>query len=243
MMTSPTFSNFKLVSCQATLFTPDEEVSATRLMRDIFPNWSNRFDGEPTVFPAMEGLPKEVPRVIFQSKSNEWRCEIASARINLFWKKVSLDSSEPALHSFYKDASDLLLQYIKLNNPRIGRIAAVLNWVSPHESPGLFLANHFCSERWHKSPFNRLGNFELHAHKRFSLGGKFNVNSWVRNKTGYISFGEDRKSVVLVEQDLNTLAEESSSTNFSGIQFNEFFLLAAEEFTTILKLYYPEDNQ
>ncbi len=234
-------SDFRLASCQATLFTPSEEVSAARIVRDLLPKWSNQFDGEPTIIPTVEGMPAEAPRIILFSKSREWCCEIASARINLFWRKVSKRSVLPSLSSFYGDAVRLLTEYIDVARPRVGRLAAVLNLFAAHDSPGVFLAGHFCKERWQPAPLNRPESFELHTHKKFPLGGIFTVNSWVRSKTGTITEDNQNQPIVLVLQDLNTLAEEIGSRSYSQEQFQNFFELGAEEFGNILSLYYPEE--
>lgn len=184
-----TFEDFRLASYQATLFTPDEEVSSVKLIKGLLPRWTERFDAEPTIVPAMEGIPREVPRLILQSKSEDWRCEIASARINLFWRKPKADAPEPTLAQFFAEATRLLNEYREFLGARVGRIAAVLKRYAQHPSPGLFLAKHFCRESWLTRPLNRPEHFELHAHKRFSLAGRFDVNSWVRSKTGKLSPG------------------------------------------------------
>lgn len=234
-------SDFQITSCQASIFTPDEEVSVSRLIQELLPKWSDRFDVEPTILPSMEGQPKEIPKLILGSASNEWRCEIGSGRINLFWQKASQKSIPPRLQDFYDNAITLLMEYVSLNSPRIGRMAAVVKWVAFHDQPALHLAQHFCQEKWQVAPLNRPGNFELHAHKEFSLGGKYAVNSWVRNKTAFVNLDQDENQpVVLVEQDINTLAEEETSTKYDDKQMREFFGLAADEFVSILSLYYPE---
>lgn len=241
-MDTPTLKDFRLASCQATLFTPDEEVSNAKLVKGLLPGWVDLFDAEPISVPAPQGLPREVPRLILESKSGVWRCEIASARINLFWRKPQADAPEQTLTQFFSKATTLLNEYREFLGARVGRIAAVLNRYTQHPTPGLFLARHFCQERWLTGPLNRPGHFELHAHKRFSLADRFLVNSWVRNKTGQLSAGEENKPVVLVEQDLNTLAEETETKTFTKEDLEGFFAAAVTEFDVILRLYYPEEN-
>lgn len=118
-------------------------------------------------------------------------------------------------------------------------MAALLKRYVQHSSPGLFLAKHFCKERWLTGPLNRPGDFELHAHKRFLLAGKFDVNSWVRSGTGIVSSGEERQPIVLVEQDLNTLSEDMETRDFTKEDIEGFFSSAATELDVILRLYYP----
>jgi len=237
-----TLKDFRLASCQATLFTPDEEVSTAKLVKGLLPSWVELFDAEPTSVPTLQGLPREVPRLTLESKSGAWRCEIASARINLFWRQPKADAPEQTLTQFFSKATTLLNEYRDFLGARVGRLAAVLNRYAQHPSPGLFLARHFCQERWLTGSLNRPENFELHAHKRFSLSGRFLVNSWVRSKTGRLSSGEENQPIVLVEQDLNTLSEEIETQAFSKEDIDRFFSSTVTEFDVILRLYYPGED-
>lgn len=233
--------SFRLASCQATLFTPDEEMSAAKLLGSLVPRWLARFDADPLLLPPAEGLPREVPRFILNSSSGSWRCEIAPARVNLFWRRTETVSPAltPALTQFFGDDATLLLnEYVDFLKARVGRLAAVLNRYASHASPGLFLARHFCQERWMKAPLNRPENFELHAHKRFRMG-EFHVNSWVRSKTGRVSIEGASEPIVLVEQDINTLQEETEIRSFNSDEVTRFFAAVSSEFDVILPLYYP----
>lgn len=235
-----TAKDFELASCQATLFTPDEEVSSARLTKTLVPRWIERFDADPVVLPSQEAMPREIPRVILHSRSGTWRCEIASARINLFWRGSAVEVSVPTLTGFYKRAIELLNEYSNFLDCRIGRLAAVINRFAKHDSPGLFLANHFCKRNWLRKALNRPENYELHAHKRFLLAETFEVNSWVRSKTGTFSSTSGHEKIVLVEQDLNTLAEQVPEASFTQEEIEDFFESVVSEFDVILRLYYPE---
>ncbi len=234
---------FLIGSCQATLFTPDEEVSAVKLLSGLAPRWAERFNGEPFVLPTSEGVPREIPRLILSDRENAWRCEISSGRINFYWRRTRAGVASPTLERFYSDAITLLIDYRAFQNARVGRLAAVVTRYTRMERPGLFLAKHFCHERWHAAPLNRPENLELHAHKRYRLAGQFDVNSWVRNKTGKESpAGGDVRDIVLVEQDINTVTEEEPQVTFDEGQIRRFFTEVVPEFDHILRLYYPETN-
>ena len=69
------------------------------------------------------------------------------------------------------------------------------------------------------------------------------MNSWVRNKTGKATSADESKSIVLLEQDINTLAEEAPNRNFSKEDIANFYNHIPSEFDTILLLYYPEESQ
>ena len=232
-------SGFSLASCQATIYTPDEEISPVKLSKDFLPKFYDHFNADPITLPSMEGMPKEIPRIILQDKKNMWRCEFASARVNYFWRK-SPDEVPVTLEEFFGHAQKMLLGYKDHQNARVGRLAAVLSRYTIHPSPGIFLATHFCKESWLEAPLNRPESFELHAHKKFNLDDKFIVNSWVRNKTGTLTQKESIDPIILVEQDINTPPEEIGNKDFSNEEISDFFKCAIAEIENILKLYYPE---
>lgn len=237
-----TASNFELASCQATLFTPDGDLSVSRAMKDFYPAFIELFDGEPTVLPPVpEGAPLEFPRIILDSASHEWRCELSPVRANLFWRKTKSTKMGIELDNFFRQATDMLLQYADRQGIRIGRLAALSTRFAEHETPGLFLARHFCRDRWDKAPLNRPENFELHAHKRFALTTELQVNSWARSKTGTLKVESTQQPIILFEQDLNTLADEAPSKRFSEEETKRFFVAVSTELDAILQLYYPED--
>lgn len=212
----------------------------SKVMTDLYPSLTALSDGEPTILPPIpEGAPLEIPRIILESTSHEWRCELSPARVNVYWRRAKSTGACVALGDFFGKAAEILLQYAGQLSPRIARLAALAARFSPHEKPGLFLARHFCKDRWDKAPLNRPENFELHAHKRFTLASDFTVNSWARSKTGKLSGDGDEKLIVLFEQDLNTLVEEAPGKDFSEEEVKKFFGAVATELDSILGLYYP----
>ncbi len=235
---SVTAQDFAIAQMQATVFTPDEEVSGAKLMKGLLSRWQSRFDAEPFLLPVTTGVPREVPRVVMRTEAGDWRCEISSERMNLFWHKARPDSQVP--ETFANDAVKLLNEYIEFLRARVGRMAAVVTRYAQHPKPALFLARHFCQERWDTAPLNRPENFELHAHKTFVMADRFKVNSWVRNKTGSVGTEGKQVPVVVVEQDLNTLFEDAQTNSFSPADVGQFFTAAQQEFETIMDLYYPD---
>lgn len=234
----PHAGDFAVASCQATLFTPDAEVSPTRFMTRLLAEWTGRFDADPMVIPLPDGVPKEVPKIVLESRDHQWRCEVASARMNLFWRRPQTETVGIGLPEFYQTALPLLLQYRSFIASPVRRLAAVVNRYAVIDKPAVYLARHFCQERWIDAPFNRPENFELHSHKQFRLTDGIDANSWVRNKTSKLS--DTNHPIVLVEQDLNTLAEDVDR-EFEEHEIRRFFEGASVEFDSILNLYYPAD--
>ncbi len=235
--------DFRLVSCQATLFTPEGAVSSVKLMQGLLPKWTELFDAEPTLGLVAEGLPREVPRLVLESTSQEWRCQIASARIDLFWQKPVTDLAEITLDAFFNEAIQRLNEYREFLDTRVGRLAAVLNRYAGHPTPGPFIARYFCQERLHAGPLAQLESCEVHTHQRLVLAERFKVNLWVRSKTGTLSSGQESSPIVVVEQDLNTLLEDMETQAFTSEDIKKFFLATVTQFDESLQLYYPAEGQ
>jgi hypothetical protein len=210
-------------------------------MRDFYPGFAGLFDGEPTVLPAIpEGAPIEFPRIILESRAHEWRCELSPARANLFWRRTKSTATHIEVADFFRKAADPLLQYADMLSTRVARLAALATRFAEHETPGLYLARHFCKEDWDKAPLNRPENFELHSHKTYTLPSGLMVNSWARSKTGMLKAEADQRPIVLFEQDINTLAEAAPTKAFHKADIKRFFDDVGSELNTILGLYFPD---
>ena len=87
--------------------------------------------------------------------------------------------------------------------------------------------------------FNRSEAFEIHNHKVYTpeQGISYPINSWVRCKSG--SMTPENRPVIVVEQDLNTLAEDLR-TRFTADEMRAFFETASREANGILGKYFPE---
>jgi hypothetical protein len=232
--------DFSLGACQAVYFTPDEQVSAQKLLRHVVPSWLDVFDGDPQTIPTE--APPEIPRLILRSQSGAWRCQIASQRIDFHWNRTTAPEQFSTPEEFFENVQGHLESYIDSLNARVARLAAVITWFAEHDQPGLFLARHFCKTRWDAAPFNRPASFELHAHKAFKVTDDLTVNSWVRCKTGRQQLEKRTQPIVLVEQDLNTLAEETTTRDYGSEARRNFFALVAKEFPSILRLYFPDEE-
>ncbi len=232
--------DFALATCQATIFTPDEEVSAVKVIKGLLPRWLDKFDSEPIILPTPG--PREVPKVILQSSTGAWRCEVGSERINIFWQRLKSDLPVLSMSEFFAEATRLFLDYRQAIQPRVGRLAAVITRYALQQSPGLFLSRHFCQEKWHSAPLNRPQSFELHVHKQFLMANQFQVNSWVRSKTGTLQQENAPQEIVLVEQDLNTASEGMESRSYDMDEMRRFFEVVIPEFDTILNLYFPREE-
>lgn len=233
-------SDFQIASIQATLFTPGLRFVPSKFLGTVLEKWGTHFDDTPVSLPAPPDLPPEIPRVTLQSANKQQKLELAPARANLFWLRRS-DEDRIDLKDFLDFSADILCDYVDIVGGRVGRIAAVLNRFLGVENPGLLLGQHFCKEKWQTGPFNRPESFEIHAHKRYGFD-RYTINSWVRCKTGTAGKGPDQKSIILVEQDINTIAEEAETKEFSEEEIKDFFRLVPAEFDAVLSLYFPSEG-
>ena len=235
---------FELASCQATVFTPEGDLSVPKLLKTVVPGWLDVFDGDPVVLPHAEAIPREIeiPRLTLLSKAGAWRCEFAPTRLNIHYTIAAApEPATPTISSFLDDCTTRFQEYQRATGARIARLAVVTTRYARHDTPGRYLAGHFCKPAWLSGALNRPESFELHAHKRFTMGGKFFVNSWVRSKTGTATIAGKTDPIVLVEQDLNTLAEDLPTRAFSAADVAEFYAAAARELDHIIAMYYPEN--
>lgn len=236
-----TAPNFSIASCQASLITPDGGFSASKILKEFYAPHADFFDATPMSLPIPDEAPAEIPRVILKTSNQEWKCQFSPARADIVWARPKTAKTEITLRQFYRTVEDVLLIYVGIAT-RIARIGTIATRYSEHPTPSLFLARHFCKERWDAAPLDRPANFELHAHKCFTLAKEFQVNSWARSKSGFLTEESAPRPIVLFEQDINTVAEGLPDKAYQTDEIKRFFGAVASEAETILNLYYPGDK-
>lgn len=217
-----------LATCQASVYTPDDELEVARLLRGLVPACLERFNTEPQVV-SHPASPH--PRVLLRSATGMWRCEIAADRTDFYWIRPEALAPAPTLEEFYQVAAGVLAHYAEVSHGRISRLAAVVKRIAGHTAPALFAVDHFMRPELAGTALEGTESFELYAHKRHVLG-RFVVNAAMRCRaTG--------DGIVDLEQDLNTLAEQAGSRRFTLEDIAEFFGHAAREHERVLALYFP----
>jgi hypothetical protein len=226
-----TSDQFRVVNLQIGVFTPGLQLRANRVLAKM----SEMFDGGPTVLPFGDEVPQEVPRLILSTADGRYRFQVSNSRADFVTDSNAVDVIESR-----KFAETTLEAYLDVTRGVVGRLACGLKWAAEIGGPGIELARHFCREEWLKGPLNRPEDFELHAHKKFLLASRWSVNSWVRCKTAKLV--GSNSPIVLVEQDLNTLAEEAEANDFDLEDIRQFIADCAPELDHILKLYFPRER-
>lgn len=238
-------SAFRFSGYQAAAFYAELQLTARKALPSLLSQLADILDGDPIVLPVPREGPPEIPRLFLTNKDQSLRFEISLVRADVRWQLkepgVQLDLQQ--FCEFARHAFAVFHEVTPAATP--GRIALVVHRFQLHENPGKAIAAHFCrpallsNDPNRKGPLNRPQHFELHAHKRFSLG-RFQVNSWVRVKTGTFTEGGKEQPIIFVEQDLNTLAERLADTEFSEDDILEFHHLCINELDFIMRLYFPD---
>ncbi|MHC1623743.1 MAG: hypothetical protein ACXQTR_04045 [Candidatus Methanospirareceae archaeon] len=230
-------THFNIASIQCSIFTPGFSFRQTAFLAYLLEHWGEKFDGSPTSIPLPENAPPEIPSIILTSNDNSLKMTVSRQRTDMSWNRTSSEVN-PDVHAVVDEMSDILREIIKDQVVSVGRLAFILNRFAPVEDTAKVLAAHFCKEEWLTTALKQPENFELHVLKRHALAtGQFNVNNWFRVRTGRIV--TDSKSAILVQQDINTIAEEIESQHFELEQVQTFFHEAIELDDQVLAQYFP----
>jgi hypothetical protein len=230
-------ADFRLISVQASLFLLDpKSFSQSLFLAHILGRFATRYDGPVQALPLQDDIPAEIPRVILQSHDGQWKLQAALNRIDSFWFSNN-DSTHDI--SIANQCVEVLQFYVQnLSNIQVVRLGFVIGRISSPENPTKELIERFCNEESKNSPFNRSESFEIHNHKKYNLRNtRFAINSWVRCRAGMATSPFSKKAV-LIEQDINTVADNIQNL-FSLEDITNFYMECQIEFDEILHIYFP----
>jgi hypothetical protein len=223
------------------IFTVDHSAfSNARAVAIILQKYAERFAGEMQALKLPSDIPVDLPHVVLQSSDGSWRMQMGPARIDAFWANPTAATSI-AFDEAVLTCAEMLQHYAHESHAKVGRTALVLRRICPVAEPAQTLIKRFCNRASQEAPFNRSSTFEIHNHKVYAPGRDgidYRVNSWVRCKTSELA--ADHRPIILVEQDLNTLADEAPTRRFAPDQIKRFFEMARLEADEIFAKYFPE---
>lgn len=226
-------------SIQASLFITNFNFSTSKILKTVLDHCSDQFDGAPTVLPLPNDAPIEIPRIVLERKDKSMKLELSPQRLNLFRIK-SQDEDKISPKKFLCTEVELLVKLIKDIRADCVRMAVVLERFCPKREPAKDIAIHFSKENFMKEPLDRPSAFELHSLKKYTFLDSFEVNSWVRIKSGGVQSEGVFSPVVIAHQDINTFVELMDTKIYNNDDVSKFFSNIFEEFDNILKLYFPE---
>lgn len=229
-------TEFRLSRIQASAFFAGQQVRPARLLVSMPSGWTSVYDGDPVSLPIPPDAPAEIPSVILSSTDRRQAAQISRARLDLI--RDCEGPQEPVLATELSMLATRLVELLdRMPNVQFGRLAAIVARIAERANPGIALAQQFCQERWLRGPLNRPEGFELHAHKVFDLSGSGAVNSWMRIRT--VKLGNEPFGNILVEQDINTPAEEAEARRFTSTDVTAWYDAAAQQFDQVLSMYFP----
>lgn len=234
-----TWRDFSIDSVQTAMFTPDRaQFSAGKVVASILRKFGERFDGEMVALPeaTFAKLPPEIPRVTLQSVDGTQRLTVGPGRLDCTWSPTA-EASRPSLDSGAEPCVEVLTHYVEDNRVAVGRLAFIVTRTAPVANPAQTLIERFCKEECQTEPFNDSATFEIHNHKEYDPRPGFRINSWVRCQCGQV--GPEKNPVILVLQDLNTLANDSPADPYDAPRIRAFFQVAVAEADEIFRKYFP----
>lgn len=235
--------SFRTSILQASVFTPDLEFSAKKILAQFYPACMEVFNADPEVTPNLPAFPDDLPRIILRNEEDTKKIEIASARMNFYMRRVAPTDNNDDVKKFFNDSVAYFSLYQEVLQTRIGRMAAIKSSIRKDDDPGLHLSRHFCKSKWDEAPLDRPKNFELHAHKEYLFLERFEVNSWARSKTGTVTAANKKTMIIIFEQDINTLGDKSDVADFREDDLKLFYANVLDEFDRIQLLYYPNTRE
>jgi hypothetical protein len=176
----------------------------------------NLFNGEPTIVTLPAEAPPSLPRIILRSSNNNYSLHFSNERIDFFYEnatepKLNLESLKSNYFKYWFNIAKNILDNFNIN---ISRVACVVKIIIPIKQ----LANLFLFEKFLSSNkfFDEAFKLEIHALEKRNLDN-FEINRWFRIK----SIPEETEKEILIEIDVNTLAEKPLEFNFERI--NQFY--------------------
>lgn len=235
--------HFEIVGVRAVGFTPNRaDFKSSAILAVTLGKYAKRYGDEVQSLPLPEEAPPHIPRILLKGGDGQWEFVASPASISSAWNAQS--GSPPIkenLASLVSEVKGPIENLVIEGRARLGRLAIVITRACATPEPSDALIQRFCKPEVSgtessDSPLRNSRNFELHNLKRYSSSfDAVEINSWVRCKTGQV----DGKPAIVVEQDINTLAEAADKKVFDLREVTAFYEMAVAEAEQTLKKYFP----
>lgn len=208
----------KFRKIQTAIFTKNfnliDDASRAQFLLDIKESSRVIFDASPVQVPIPSNAPPEFPRIILNSIDGRFNCNITLSRTDVIFNvpennTQSLADLLTTQKNNFKNIFDFLVSKSIVIN-RIGFIVVAEKLLSQGEGGGCaYLKNNFIKDtKFNNSKelifrYNQAGNSE-----NFGMNNLININGKASNR-------------ILVQTDINTLAELMGSASFNSNNLNE----------------------
>jgi hypothetical protein len=207
-------SDFRINSLQGVIYCATTQIVSAAGLGKILSKVGARFDGAPGIFPFPNDAPAEIPRMILKSTDDQWGIDVALSRINYRWTQIREEQQVQA--GMFRDS---FLEFVELlfeMQPLIiGRMAFLLNRYAFTDNAPSIISRAFLNEPTTSTIGSATEGIELHVHQKLTVLG-VETNEWTRFKAGFLTLpNTTAKKIILIEHDINTLAEIAPSKKFT----------------------------
>jgi hypothetical protein len=196
------------------------------------------FDGEPMIFPIPAEAPDDIPRIALSSKSQKYRCSMASSRLQFTYDDSSQpgkelrDLTEPYLF-IVRSLAECIRGELKFSVSRLGVV--VTSVAFPDEEPVRLIHKTFIRDDALSIP-HRL---EIHTMNKSTMN-TIELNKWCRISSMEVPYQDGPRKALSVIFDLNTLPAKQH--DFGPQMIVEFCSHAVSQVTGGLGALFPEQS-
>ncbi len=240
-------SDFFTHRMQISLFTAKSTpISPYLLIASTVSLPSKRYSGRIQSVPVDAPCFDAIPLVEINSPDHAWTVAAARHRVDSRWNHPVADAIPDAAScdDVLTACLEPLISYLNsAQDTVVGRLALIVYRSARVPEPAQALVSRFCDvgakdQSSVAAPFRNSKGFQIHNHKQYQLPGtSLIVNSWVRCKSA--TMATNNEPVILVEQDVNTLAEATETSQFSIDELERFCRSSLSETNGVLDLYFP----
>ena len=176
-------------------------------------------DGQPGVFPVPPNAPENVPRIVLRDKMGRYECKVSTGRLDLaFDGSKKKAASVGGVWDEFSGTLRQLAEYLRKKNPtRVWRLGLIVRLFKVLEGS----ANRHIREKYLKDDrFHDPHEIHLSVLDKEQMG-PFRINRWLRLRPMRKRDDPADDRGLVVEIDVNTLAEEDN--DFTEEEITHFF--------------------
>lgn len=211
---------FTPLSIQAGIFVRGLDFSDPLSMAQVIRHATGGlFDGQPGVFPVPPNAPEDVPRIVLKDKPERYQCKLSPGRVDLSFSGGKGKAGAIGLiWDGYCGILRQLAEYLKKRNPtRVWRLGLVMHLFRLLEgSANAHIRDKYLKDGRFEEPYEiHLGVLNKERMSRFI------INRWFRLRPMRKKDDPQEDRGLVVEVDINTLAEENN--DFTEEDITHFF--------------------
>ncbi len=224
------------VAARAVLYTGGISVGSNRFLSYFLRTYSHLFDGEPILFAPPENPDDDQIQTLIQNAAGNLQVCRFPKRIEL--REFPSESTPINIEAHMTLAEKLFNGYRAFLPLGTAHVECGVLWLSPDDDSARTVSRYFCQERWVTGPLDGIAAYEFSARKFVNLGGRIQVDSWLRCVSHIISNMTSppiaSSPAIFFDQSFKTYGPELAPD-----QIMDFFRLAPEELTRVLRDFFP----